>query len=182
MTPRQPSPNPIDQWLVETSQGALGYAVTLTRNREDAEDIVHDCYSRLLAKAGEYDLPRDGKKLLYRAITNACINRTQRHAPETSLDQLQWASGEDRHALADRRTAEPIQGAILRELEQAVAEAMNELPVAQRAAVELRSLGHTLVEVAEMLEVSHANARVILHRARETLAVRLQPFIEDRNQ
>lgn len=182
MTPRQPSHDPIDQWVVETSQGALGYAVTLMRNRADAEDIVHDCHSRLLAKAGEYDLPKDGKKLLYRSITNACINWTQRRLPETSLDQLQWASGEDKHALADRRTAEPIQGAILRELEQAVAEAMNELPVAQRAAVELRSLGHTLVEVAEMLEVSHANARVILHRARATLAVRLQPFIEDRNQ
>lgn len=182
MTPRQSSHDPIDEWVVETSPGALGYAVTLIRNREDAEDIVHDCYSRLLAKSGEYDLPRDGKKLLYRSITNACINRTQRRSPEASLDQLQWASGEDKHALADRRTAEPIQGAILRELERAVAEAMNELPVAQRAAVELRSSGHTMVEVAEMLEVSHANARVILHRARETLAVRLRPFIEDENQ
>ena len=30
-----------------------------------------------------------------------------------------------------------------------------------------------------MLEISHANARVLLHRARRTLAARLRPFIED---
>jgi DNA-directed RNA polymerase specialized sigma24 family protein len=35
------------------------------------------------------------------------------------------------------------------------------------------------VEAAEMLEITHANARVLLHRARKTLVARLQPFIEE---
>jgi DNA-directed RNA polymerase specialized sigma24 family protein len=30
-----------------------------------------------------------------------------------------------------------------------------------------------------MLEISHSNVRVMLHRARRTLATRLRPFIED---
>ena len=82
-------------------------------------------------------------------------------------------------SLADRADADPEHRAIRGELEAAVAAALAELPVTQRAIVELRGLGHSLVEVADMLEISHANARVMLHRARRTLATRLRPFIED---
>ena len=38
-------------------QRALAYAVTLVRNQTEAEDIVHDCYIRLLARSDHYDLP-----------------------------------------------------------------------------------------------------------------------------
>lgn len=81
--------------------------------------------------------------------------------------------------MADRLDANPEHQAIRGELEVAVAEAIAGLPVTQRAVVELRSLGHPLVEVAEMLELSPANTRVLLHRARQALAARLRPFIED---
>lgn len=66
-----------------------------------------------------------------------------------------------------------------REFEEAIAAALTDLPVTQRAVVELRSLGHSWIEVAEMLEMSHANARTVLHRARRTLAARLRPFLEE---
>ena len=54
---------------------------SLIRDHAAAEDVAHDCYCRLLRRADIYDLPRDGTKLLYRAITNACINRFQRDGP-----------------------------------------------------------------------------------------------------
>jgi RNA polymerase sigma-70 factor (ECF subfamily) len=166
-------------WIADTVQRALAYAVTLVRNRAEAEDIVHDCYSRLLARADRYDLPGAGTKLLYKAITNACINWTQRQPPVVSLH----AAGEGLRStgwpLVDKSEAGPEQQAIHGELEDAVATALGELPVTQRAIVELRCLGHTSAEVAEMLEISQANERVLLHRARQTLATRLRPFIED---
>ncbi|CAN5698321.1 hypothetical protein BH23PLA1_BH23PLA1_20100 [soil metagenome] len=71
----------------------------------------------------------------------------------------------------------PESRAMLGELEAALAEALADLPVMQRAIIGLRSLGHSAVEIAEILEISHANARVQLHRARQTLADRLQPFL-----
>jgi RNA polymerase sigma-70 factor (ECF subfamily) len=158
---------------------ALAYAVTLVRNQTEAEDIVHDCYLRLLARSDHYDLPGDGTKLLFRSITHACINWTQRRPPVVSLDAAEQGSGEDRLYLAVEADADPEHRAIREELEAAVATALTELPVTQRAIVELRSLGHSLVEIADMLEISHANARVMLHCARRTLATRLGPFIED---
>ena len=169
----------VDAWIAERVQRALAYAITLVRNRTDAEDIVQDCYLRLLAKSQQYDLPRDGTKLLFKAITNACINHVQRRPPTVGLQAAEHASGADRRSLADRPGTEPDRRAMRQEIEEAIAAALAELPVMQRAVVELRRLGHSLIEVAEMLEISHANARTVLHRARRTLAARLRPFLEE---
>lgn len=179
MTQPNAFPDPIDVWVTETACRALGYAITLVRNHHDAEDIVHDCFGRLLAKSHNYDLPRDGTRLLFRSITNACINHSKQRRPKSSLQELEFKEGSQGPVLADRRAADPLENAIGHELERAIELAMNKLPLAQRAAVELRSLGNSLGEVAEILEVSHANARVLLHRARTQLAAQLSAFIEE---
>lgn len=177
--PRSAADDEIDAWIVSTIGRGLAYALTLVRNRAEAEDIVHDCYGRLLARAHLYDLPRDGSKLLFKAITNACINQRQRRAPEVNLEIAEQATGTDHLSLADKSAGQPEQQAMHRELEEAVKHALDELSVRQRAVVELRSWGHSLVEVAEMLDISHVNARTLLHRGRERLAIRLRPFLEE---
>jgi len=166
-------------WVSDTASQVLGYALTLVPRREVAEDLVQDCYRRLLAKANEYDLREDGRKLLYRAVTNACINWTQRHHPEASLDQLQASALPAGHALADPSAPEPIQLVMKQELEQAVAAGMQQLPVEQRAVLELRVLGHSLDEIATAMNVSPGNARVLLHRARAGLTDWLRPYLEE---
>ena len=40
---------------------ALNLAVRIQGTAHDAEDIVHDCYVRLLKKAAAYNLPADGR-------------------------------------------------------------------------------------------------------------------------
>lgn len=158
-------------WVTQTATRALAYAVTLVRNESVAEDLVQDCYQRLLARADHYDLPNDGEKLLFRSITNACINWTQRQRPLMRLD-------------ADSRAAatsvdDPVQTAMLGELSDAVDEALAALPVNQRAALELRVLGHAIDEIAQTLETTAGNVRVLLHRGREQLAERLKPYLEE---
>src|SRR5262245_9280357 len=75
------SPGDLDALILATAPRAVAYAASLLRDAVLAEDVVQDCYCRLLQKAGEYDLPRDGAKLLFRAVTNACINHTTRRRP-----------------------------------------------------------------------------------------------------
>jgi DNA-directed RNA polymerase specialized sigma24 family protein len=70
-----------------------------------------------------------------------------------------------------------VQEAIGNELTSRIEAALNQLPVGQRAALHLSGLGSTLPEVAEMLDTSHANARVLVHRARRTLDEILGPFL-----
>ena len=78
----------LDRWILSTAPRAVAYAASLVGDRTRAEDVVQDCYFRLLQKADEYDLPRDGDKLLFRSITNACINLAQRERRVLSLDSL----------------------------------------------------------------------------------------------
>lgn len=160
-------------WVESTLPRALAYAVSLVRNRSAAEDIVHDCYGRLLSKAADYDLPQDGERLLFKSISNACINDAARQPPEVSLESSE-------RTLADTGTPGPESGLMQAELEEAVGAALAELSRTQRAIVELQSLGHSLVDVAEMLDLTHANVRVQLHRARGQLAERLQPYLEEK--
>jgi len=161
-------------WIARTVQPALAYAITLVRNRHDAEDIVQECYRKLLARSGHYDLPRDGDKLLYKSITNACINLIQRRPATTNIDDLRDAVFPP--GAEDGRP--PESRLIQREMEKAIEQALADLPVNQRAVLELSSLGHSLVDVAEMVDVSHANARVLLHRARQSVAEKLKVFRE----
>jgi RNA polymerase sigma-70 factor, ECF subfamily len=165
-----------DAWLLATLPRALAYAMSLLRDRAVAEDVVHDCYVRLLQKAGDYDLPNDGTKLLFKAITNACVDRNYR---DRTLLSLEFADGEPA-PLADPRAWEPLDLASHRELEEAVAASLGRLTMAQRGALELKSLGYSLLEIAEALGTSPSNAGVLVHRARKLMADQLARFLEAR--
>lgn len=172
------APEPDDElalWVASTVQRALAFAVSLVRNRADAEDIVQDCYGRLLAKAGEYDLPRDGARLLHKAVANACINLTQRRPPVSPLNPT--PSGHP--ALIDPSQFSPEHRAIEHELHAALADALSELPVNQRVAIQMSSIGHSIADIAETLEINSGHARVLLHRARLALAAKLRPFLQE---
>jgi RNA polymerase sigma-70 factor (ECF subfamily) len=157
---------------------ALAFAVSLLGHQADAEDVVQDCYRRLIARSAHYDLPRDGLRLLFKSISNACCNLVQRRRNAASLSVV----GEAATAARQSASAAPGQELERQELESTVAAALAELPLNQRAVVELRSLGHTVREIADMLEVSEGNARVLLHRARTQLGQRLAPYLEEHLQ
>lgn len=161
----------LDAWVLETAPRATAYARSLLRDADAADDVVQDCYCRLLAKAGVYDLPRDGLKLLLTAVTNACINRTTRRKPTYRLA----GGGDDSPAddPPDAAAVPPDLAAATNELRAALAAALGTLPPPQRAAVELKSLGYSQQEVAEMLGVSTSNAGVLIHRGRQALAKQL---------
>jgi RNA polymerase sigma-70 factor, ECF subfamily len=170
-----------EAWALATLPRALAYARSLLRDRAVAEDVTHDCYVRLFAKAGTYDLSRDGTKLLYKAITNACIDKNYRDRKMVSLEaEAEWlCESTGRAPLAGNRVDDPHELAAHRELEEAVAVELEGLTVAQRGALELKSLGYSLEEIAEALGTSATNAGVLIHRARKILATRLARFIEE---
>ncbi len=168
----------LEGWVVTTAARAVAYAASLLRDASLAEDVVQDCYCRLLQKATDYNLPRDGVRLLFKAVTNACINLTTRQRPALSLSARPGAEGA-RWELADRSAVQPERALMYRELQEAVEEGLGLLPLTQRAALELKSLGYTQQEIAEMLGVSVSNAGVLVHRARQTMATHLAPFVQE---
>jgi RNA polymerase sigma factor (sigma-70 family) len=165
-----------EAWVLATLPRALAFATSLLRDRTLVEDVVHDCYVRLLEKAETYDLLNDGTKLLYKAITHACIDRNYRDRRLLSLE-FEF-DGEAGGALADGRVCDPRDLAEYRELEEALAGELGRLTVAQRGALELKSLGYSLEEIAEAIGTSPGNAGVLVHRARKALAHQLARFLE----
>jgi len=167
----------LDAWVLATAPRAVAYARSLLRDRHAADDVVQDCYCRLLEKAAVYDLPRDGLRLLLRAITNACINYRTRRKPLLRLVWMDETGGEGNDDPPDRAAVPPELNLLHQELRDAVAAGLLTLLPQQRAALELKSIGHSQLEIGEILGVTPANAGVLVYRARQALAAYLAPLL-----
>jgi RNA polymerase sigma factor (sigma-70 family) len=163
--------NALDEWISLALPGAVAYASALLGDRTHGEDIVQDCVCRLLVNAARYDLNRDGRKILFRAITNACINRQTRERKTLSLDEQGRPPKGGGWEVEDTAAHPPPTLAMAQELRQAIADGLATLGVRYRAALELSSLGYDAREIGEMLDVGPENVRVLLFRARKAMAV-----------
>ena len=166
----------LDSWARAVAPRALAYAHSLLRDPARAEDVVQECLYRLFRKAGDYDLERDGVRLLFRAVSNRCINETTRRKAVASLDAV--ADEGEPFPVEDRLARLPEDVLAGRELQAAVAAALEKLPPVQRAALELRTLGQGKAEIAEILEVSEGHAGVLVYRARQALAKELARVLD----
>ena len=167
----------LGEWVRAVTPRAVAYARSLVRHPDQAEDVVQECLFRLLRKANDYDLEHHGVKLLFKAISNLCINQATR---EKGLLSLGAVDEDDRQFdVADPSSLSPDQIAQGREMEFAVREALQTLPPLQRAAVELRALGMSKEDIAEALGVSPTNAGVLVFRGRQALAKELRPLLDE---
>lgn len=136
----------------------FGYLWRMTRDEQTANDLTQEVFFRAwqqYEKVGVYDRP---EAWLFRVATNLALNE-QRHqqvaGPAAPLLGHERASGDHAAALVERA---------------ALRDALDHLPVRQRAAFILReAYGHTSDEIAELLGVSRAAAKMTLSRARESL-------------
>jgi len=160
----------LENWITLALPGAIAYAASLLGDAGQGEDIVQDCICRLLGHAARYDLPRDGRKLLFRSITNACINRHNREPTTFSLDEEGRPPGGGAWELEDAAANTPVDLIIAEEMRLAITAGLQTLPIRQRSALELSSFGYRTEEIAEMLDVQADHVRVLLFRARKTMA------------
>lgn len=160
-------------WVRAVAPRAVAYARSITRDPDRAEDVVQECFFRLLRRAADYDLERDGVKLLFRAISNLCINQATRDRELRTLNHPQPDGDERQIDVPDPAARPPDEVAQHRELEQRVRDALQKLPPMQRAAVELRALGMSKEDIAEALGVTPTNAGVLVFRGRKQLAAEL---------
>jgi len=160
----------LQRWAETVVPRAVAYARTLLPVPDDAEDVVHDALVRILGHP-EYDLERKGERILFRSVTNACINRWKRRRPWVSLE---GHCGEPLcESLCSTSERDPALMASASELDGKIGRALSALPPNQRAALELKALGYSLQEIAEMISVSPSNAGVLVHRARRAVARRI---------
>ena len=145
------------------------FAYRLTASVSDAEDIVQECFLSLLRPGCSYDPARTPiRTYLYGAVRNQWLKRRRRAAlaAEADPDLLDPTSPE-----ADLLTGE---------VQDAVAQAVAQLPEAQREALILAHYEQLpLAEIARILELEVGAVKSRLERARarlrETLAAYAPP-------
>ena len=156
----------------------LGYLMHMTGNREQAEDLFQETFTRVHEKA--HTFRGEGfRSWLFTIATRATIDALRRRKRHRAMSLNQTPACADGNcdefgALAVADCCDPSQEAALAEQKQQVRQAVDELPARQRAALVLayyQQLSYS--EVAEALGCSAGTVKTQMSRALRTLARRL---------
>ena len=146
-----------------------GLCYRVTGSAADAEDLVQETFARAIERPPA-DLERSLRPWLVRVATNLAIDALRRRQARPYVGPWLPTPVESLPSAAEQPDVEARYGT----RESATAAflyAIEVLPPVQRAALILRdALGYTGPETAAILETTAENVRVMVHRARRTLA------------
>ena len=152
--------------LLEHIDSLFAYAMTLSRDRTEAEDLVQETYVRAVQKCDCLAPDSNVRNWLFVVMRNAWLNqvRHQKHGPRFT------DYGETETIAAPSTNFNP-QVVYIRKLEQAeVRKAIEALPLAYREVVLLRDIeGFSYQEIAGILDCPAGTVMSRLGRARDKL-------------
>ena len=153
--------------------GLYGYAITLTHNQAEAEDLVQETYVRAM---GVFERLRPGSNLkswLFAILRNIRFNqiRDSRRQPRSVETDGPSSTPE----LADKSSKDPL-SLYLTKIKQAdVRKAIENLPAVYREVIVLREFEQlSYAEIAQILDCPPGTVMSRLNRAREKLKHMLQ--------
>jgi RNA polymerase sigma-70 factor, ECF subfamily len=178
----------IDAW----SPGMLRVARAYVADNHAAQDVVQEAWLGVLRGIDGFQGISSLRTWVYKILINKAKTRGVRDA--RTVPGLGVADDQDRGPTVDParfRGADdpypghwrsspaawpsPEDGAVAAETRRQLATALTGLPARQRAVVTLRDVaGHSSDEVCDMLSISTANQRVLLHRGRAALRATLE--------
>jgi len=186
------------QELVERYHGSLlRLAMTYVRPRSAAEEVVQDTWLGVLRGLPTFEGRSSLRTWIYRILVNQARTRGVRESRSVPFSSL---GGDDEAAVdADRflpashpayaghwavapHAWDDVPEAVLlaAETRALVLSAIDDLPPQQREVITLRDVeGWSSAEVREALELSEANQRVLLHRARAKVRSRLEEYLKE---
>lgn len=153
-------------------------AFRLAGNEEDAEDIVQETFLRAYRNLNQFDERAVFTSWLYRIATNHAFDMLR--ARKTRTAQSLNATDADNQPMEDRLSSDtpgPEQLAFSGQLQNRIAEAMNQLTPQERTAFTLRHFeGHTIEEISATLKVGSNAAKHAIFRAVQKMRRALEPF------
>jgi RNA polymerase sigma-70 factor (ECF subfamily) len=183
-------------WLLSRYDASLRrVAKNFVRTSASADEVVQETWLAVVAGVDRFEMRSTVKTWIFRILMNVARSRGGREHRSVPFSDLGPEPGEDTPSFApDRfrsgfrryrghwaRGPEPWEEQPAERLEAAetlatVRGAIAELPDRQRAVVTLRDIDDwTAAEVCDLLELSEANQRVLLHRGR----ARVRQALED---
>jgi RNA polymerase sigma-70 factor (ECF subfamily) len=149
---------------------AYQYAFRLTRNSEEASDVVADAFIRVYNAIGNFKGQSSFSTWMYRILTNCFLDLRKKVKPTSSLDvATQTGDGELQRQIEDPGPTPHDQSERM-EREERVERAVNKLPEYQRAMIVMYHVDMlTYEEIAEALDLPIGTVKSRLNRARLSL-------------
>lgn len=145
-----------------------GYALTLTRDTVEAEDLVQETYLRAIRGRHKLAANSNIRSWLFVILRHAWLNQVRHARSGPAFSELE--AEEANSSCIDVRAADPYV-LYLRKLERAeIQQAINSLPTLHREIIVLRDIeGFSYREIASMLGCPAGTVMSRLGRAREKL-------------
>jgi len=182
----------LDAW----SSSMLRLARSFVSTHASAEEVVQDTWLAVFNGLGGFEARSSLKTWVYRILVNIAKKRGARerrtipwtsllpegddHGPTVDPARFQGADGDYPGHWRESPTewTSPETTALRTEFRTVITGALGELPLRQRAVISLRDVdGHSSEEVCQLLQISAANQRVLLHRARAVVRERLAGYL-----
>ena len=168
--------------LVEKyKQPVMNLAFRTLRDETEAEDLAQTVFVQAWKSAARYEPAAKFSTWVFTIARNLCLNEIRRRTrhPAESLDQTRDDSDDaPLHQVEDRRTTAAPDALLRGELESKVDEALSALPENQRTALLLcRQEELSYEEIAEVLGCSLSATKSLIHRARESITAKLNPYL-----
>lgn len=136
------------------SHRLFGYVFKLTKDEEDANDLVQDAFMKLWINREKVEFKK-AKSWLFTTAHNAFINFIKKSNRQERMEE-----GVDIPVEAKNRF----------ELQEIIDLAMKSLPELQKSIVLLRDLeGYNYKEIGDMLKLNESQVKVYLFRARKKI-------------
>jgi RNA polymerase sigma-70 factor, ECF subfamily len=183
--------------LVTTYHSALRrLAMSFTRDSGVAEEIVQETWVGVLRGIDRFEGRSSLKTWIFRILVNTAKTRKAREARVVPVSSLSEYAGDpsvdpdrffdEQHSWPGHWSTPPTrwdllpeEGTVTRETLGLVQDAIEQLPPMQRQVIVLRDVeGWGSEEVCELLGLSEANQRVLLHRARSRVRQALENYFD----
>ncbi len=169
--------------LEQLSTSMLGLARSILSDREMAEDVVQETWLAVIRGLERFEGRSSLKTWIFSILINVARTRAKRERRtiafsslseiESPVDKLAAAAerfSDDRHAWMSpprRWKQTPEDGLLSREAVTMIRKALQSMPPRQAEVVTLRDIeGWSAEEVRQVLGLTEANQRVLLHRGR----------------
>lgn len=157
-------------------------AMRLTRNSEDAEEVLQDVFLTVYRKIDGFEGKAKFSSWLYRITVNAAFMKLRKRKQDQSVSLDDMLPHLQNKAIT-QKTAYGAAGdslALNNEVREALEGAIHRLPDEYRAVFVLRDIdGLSNKEVGEILNLSIPAVKSRLHRSRLMLRKKLRRFYED---
>jgi len=157
-------------------------AIRLTRNTEDAEEVLQDVFVTVYRKIESFEGKAKFSSWLYRVTVNAAFMKLRKRKQDHSIlldDLISQINNKSLHDVKSSSSKSDYM-TVSKEMRDMIEGAISKLPGDYRAVFILRDIdGLSNKEVGEILNLTIPAVKSRLHRSRLMLRKRLKSYYED---